>query len=324
VSVYFFYDAAEPVPFRYLTPTRQIGPLQPPYKTNMTARDYLEFAIEDLASDTPRGLVNALGNAKRAFHLAIDGLLHQYGLFVHFRRTNFPEKVRLIDAIGMIPTGIMANLNVERNLLEHEYAVPDKTRTKEAVDVTQLLLMAIETLVGATPHEVVVGWINPRKHVLLQLEPQAGEIRMFAITARGSYKKMNGVSCVTRCRSLTGDGFSPGVRVPKRPWKTIRLDRAHHAEWQPIIKELVNVQRRHSSRRSFIDHEHLTMGVTVTLPMSLPDGVSWHEVLDRALKSKEPLATPHDAPGDAKTLTEGAAGPDTDGPKRGPASGPTR
>jgi hypothetical protein len=54
----------------------------------MSPSAYLEFAIEDLAADTARGLINAFGNAKRAFHLAIDSLLNQYGLFTRFRKAN--------------------------------------------------------------------------------------------------------------------------------------------------------------------------------------------------------------------------------------------
>jgi hypothetical protein len=169
LAVYFFYDTSEPGSFSYLTPTRQVGPLPPPYETDMSPSAYLEFAIEDLAADTARGLINAFGNAKRAFHLAIDSLLNQYGLFTRFRKANFPEKVRLIDTVGMIPIGIMHNLNVERNLLEHEYAVPSKARVKEAVDVTKLLLLATEKLVEATPQEVVVGWRIPQDIFLCNL-----------------------------------------------------------------------------------------------------------------------------------------------------------
>ena len=69
MAVYFFYDTSELGPFSYLTPTRQVGPLPPPYESDMSPSAYLEFAIEDLAADTARGLINAFGNAKRAFHL---------------------------------------------------------------------------------------------------------------------------------------------------------------------------------------------------------------------------------------------------------------
>ena len=197
----------------------------------------------------------------------------------------------------------MTNLNVERNLLEHEYAVPPKTRVKEAVDVTKLLLLATEKLVEATPHEVVMGWRNPPKHLLMQLEPQVGELRLCHISAPGKYKKINGVSCISgHIRPFSGHGFSAGIKVVKNAWKTVSLDKAHQAEWEPIIKELVNVQRRQAYRHTFIDREHLTMTMSVTLPLALPEGVSWHQVLehqvlDRAFKDRESSTRGEDSSG---------------------------
>lgn len=285
MAVYFFYETTDPVPFSYLSPTRQVGPMPPPYESEMSPSDYLEFAIEDIATDTSRGIINSFGNAKRAFHLAIDSLLNQYGLFTRFRKSNFPEKARLIDAVGMIPIGIMHNLNVERNLLEHEYTVPSKARVNEAIDITKLLLLAMEKLVEATPQEAVIGWRTPSSHVLMQLEPHAAELRFFRITAPGKYKKSHGITHVTGVRTMSGE-LDNEVKVAKTPWKTIPLDRGHESEWQPIIKELVNAQRRSNSRNTFVDREHATMSLMVTLPLSLPDGVSWHELLERAFKEK--------------------------------------
>ena len=320
MGVYFFYETAEPVPFRYLTPTLQVGPLPPPYESDMSPSDYLEFAVEDLASDTARGLINSFSNAKRAFHLAIDSLLHQYGLFAKHRKSRFPEKLRLIDAIGMIPIEIMRNLNVERNLLEHEYAVPSKTRVKEAIDVTRLLLLATERLVEATPHEAVIGWRKPARHLLMQLEPQAGELRFFRIS--GQCRKLNGVSCISGpIRPFGGHGFSNGIKVAEKPWKTVPLDKAHLAEWQPIVRELVRAQRRQASRSTFVDHEHLTMTMSITLPFSLPEGTSWHEVLDKAIKEYNSSAASGDSSehkdlDDSASSSSGAATQhdDTDGP----------
>lgn len=287
MAVYFFYDSAEPLPFRYLTPTRMVGPLPPPYKSDMSPNTYLEFAIDDLASETSRGIINAFGNAKRAFHLAIDSLLHQYGLFIKYRKANFPEKAKIIDAIGMIPIGIMHNLNVERNLLEHEYTIPTKVRVKEAVDVTKLLLLATEKLVEATPHEVVIGWRNPAKHFLLQLEPQLGELKLFQISAPGNYKKNNGISYISgRIRSFSGGRFAEGIKVAQKAWKKISLDKSHQSEWQPIIKELVNVQRRRAARDTVIDGANLMMTIPITIPMSLPEGISWHQLLDQVFEER--------------------------------------
>src|ERR1039457_3825858 len=197
MAVYFLYLATEPVPFRYLTVARSVGRLPPPYRTKPLPTDYLEFAIADLAEGSPRGLVNAFGNAKRALHLDVDCLLQQYGLFGHFGHGNFPAKLEVLDEIALLPTTIIKNLNVERNLIEHEYDTPSRQRVAEAVDVVKLLLLATEKLLESTPHEVVVGWRTPCRHLILQLEPFKSEIRLYGITAKNRYSRIEGVNCIS-------------------------------------------------------------------------------------------------------------------------------
>jgi hypothetical protein len=253
----------------------------------MSPSAYVEFAIEDLASGGARGLINALGNVKRAIHLLIDALLNQYGLFVHFRTANFPAKLQLLDEIGLLPIGIMTNLNVERNLLEHEYTTPTKQRVTEAVDVSKLLLMATEKLLEATPHEVLVGWKTPKRHLLLRLEPQKGEIRFHAIRAPKHYKTMNRVSCIVGgIRQLTGDKLYPWIKIAKRPWRTMVLNKTQRDEWRPVIRQLVSVQRQSLSRKTFVAPGTASVTIPVTIPLALPDGLSWTELLDRALGEK--------------------------------------
>jgi hypothetical protein len=130
MAVYHFPDDPA-TPFSYLRVTRWLGPL-PPYETALSIADYLRFATDDVAEGTERGLVNAFGNVKRALHLTIDTVLHQYGLFAPARKLNFPDRLRLLDAIGVLPTGIVENLNVERNLIEHDYVAPERRRVVEA------------------------------------------------------------------------------------------------------------------------------------------------------------------------------------------------
>lgn len=287
MSLYFFYKDTEPVPFRYLSPTRMAGQLPPPYESTMTPNAYLEFAIADLAEGTTRGLVNAFGNAKRALHLAIDTLLHQYGLFTHFRKSNFPEKLRLLDSIGVLPITIMENLNVERNLLEHEYATPPDKRVAEAVDVTRLLLLATEKLLEATPYEAVVGWKNPKHHLILQLEPKQGVLNLFVLRAKGQFGIINGVSCFRgNLRTFTDGVLYPGIHISKKPWRVIKLNKAEMNEWKPIIAELVNVQRRQRSRETIIDKASGTVTTSITFPLPAIDGMSWAEIMDKFLKER--------------------------------------
>jgi hypothetical protein len=121
----------------------------------------------------------------------------------------------------------------------------------------------------------------------VQLEPQTGELNFFQISAPGKYKRSNGVTYVAGpIRSFRGHGFSEGIKIAKNSWKTVPLDKGHETEWQPIIKELVNVQRRQNSRNTFVDREHLTMTMSVTLPLSLPECISWHQLLDRAFEDR--------------------------------------
>ena len=183
MSVYFFYEPSDSTPFYYLTPTRMVGQLPPPYDTTMSPNGYLEFAIDDFDGESKRGLVNAFGNVKRALHFAVDILLQQYGLFKHFRKSNFPAKLRLLDEIGVLPINVMKNLNVERNLVEHEYDAPPRSRVAEAIDIVKLLLLASEKLLEATPHEAIVGWRNPRRHTVVQLEPFEGVLNLFTLQA---------------------------------------------------------------------------------------------------------------------------------------------
>lgn len=287
MSVYFFYDVNDSAPFYYLTPTRMAGQLPPPYDTSMSPNDYLEFAIADFREDSQRGLLNAFGNVKRALHFSTDILLQQYGLFKHFGRTNFPGKLRLLDEVGILPINIMENLNVERNLIEHQYEMPPKQRVAEAIDVVKLLLLASEKLLESTPHEAVIGWRKPRRHAVLQLEPFHGLVNIFTLRAPGKYRTLNGVTCFAGpLRNFGGGKLARGITMPKTPWKVLTLNRNTMSGWKPIIAELVNIQRMHHSRRTHVDkgQGQVTISVTVPLP-DLPQR-SWADLLDEFLDKK--------------------------------------
>lgn len=81
--------------------------------------------------------------------------------------------------------------------------------------------------------------------------------------------------------------MSPGIKVAKTPWSILRLDKAHKDEWRPILKELVSLQRRSISRNTFTAHGSASSSVTVTVPVSLPSGLSWNDLLDKVLSKRE-------------------------------------
>jgi hypothetical protein len=287
MPVCYFYDSTKPVPFNYLTPSRMVGELPPPYDTTMSPNVYLEFAIADYAEGSQRGLVNAFGNAKRALHFTIDILLNQYGLFHHFGKSNFPTKLQLSDDIGILPITIMKNLNVERNLIEHEYDTPPENRVAEAIDVVKLLLLATEKLLERTPHEVVVGWKNPKRHILIQLEPISGELRLFTLQAKGRYRKSHGISHFPGpLRNFSEGKLLPGIKIPKSPWRIINLNKAQTNEWKPILAELINVQRKRTMFESIMNVETAEVTIPVTIPLPTLTKKPLPQILDEMIEKR--------------------------------------
>lgn len=101
--------------------------------------------------------------------------------FITIRKSNFPTKLELLDSVGILPTTIVRNLNVERNLLEHEYIVPTVDRVQEALDIAQLIYMASDAFLSHTVVEAVVGQITDPRHVVLRVEPRLGELHFFEL-----------------------------------------------------------------------------------------------------------------------------------------------
>jgi len=215
MSTYYFYDSSEGLPFTYQTVTRFISRLPHPCEPSSSPESYLEYAIRDYSEGSERGLINAFSNVKRSFRLMVDILMHQYGVYTHFRKSRFPKKLELLSSIDLLPIGILRNLNVERNLVEHEYTVPARHRVDEAIGVVKLLLLAARSLLHRTPCESVVGWRTPKRHALMQLEPHEGRLHIFGITAPGHYSRLNGINVIRRLRTMDSRLVS-GIRIASK------------------------------------------------------------------------------------------------------------
>jgi hypothetical protein len=100
-----------------------------PLSSEFSAEQYLEYAQKDFQAGQERGLVNALGNAKRALHLTIDTLPHDYGLLARNKRCDFGQKLRMLDACDLISLSIFRKLNVERNMMGTNTESPARRRS---------------------------------------------------------------------------------------------------------------------------------------------------------------------------------------------------
>jgi hypothetical protein len=113
-------------------------------------RDFLTFAEFDLASEYDHHLINSLSNTKRAIECQLDCLLYGFGLFERSKNQhwNFPNKVECMNNIGIISPRILQKINKKRNLLEHEYVLPQKEETEDALDVANLFVAYTERYVS--------------------------------------------------------------------------------------------------------------------------------------------------------------------------------
>ena len=107
---------------------------------DLKAEDFLSFAEEDVKGDKDKDIINALSNAKRAIENRMDHLLYAFGYPILEEHWNFPEKIDMLNNLGIIAPRILRKINTIRNLLEHEYKLPNKAEVEDAIDVAILFL----------------------------------------------------------------------------------------------------------------------------------------------------------------------------------------
>jgi hypothetical protein len=133
------------------------------YPWEITPRQYLEYARQELEAITPRSLINAIGHAKRAIHAHVDFLLHNCGRCL--RDTNFPDKLRLLKDLGIIAPNLLTKYNKLRNLLEHEYVSPSEGDALELMDVAELFLEATRCYTKPLPSGIALVGPGDANHV---------------------------------------------------------------------------------------------------------------------------------------------------------------
>jgi hypothetical protein len=229
---------------------------------DVTADEFLQYATEDLSTATSRGAINALGNAKRALHLTIDSLLNAYGLLAKNRRVSFPDRLRLLDAAGLFSLSILNTLNVERNVMEHEYKIPTNARVQEVVDVTRLLLLATQRMRENVVYECLAGWRANNIHGVVQLNPNQGYLSFFKVTGENVViveSPEPPTAALLPIRTSKG-GLIPGVGIDTSPVWSVKLALSNMDEWPPLL-------------RPIIDQSELRFGTRFTEPVIYEDTV---------------------------------------------------
>jgi hypothetical protein len=128
-------------------------------KKEIYPSSYLDYAKEDISEGiSRRTLVNALSNAKRAFHFQVDIICTTFGWEKHkaSKKTSFPAKLEYLSKCGIISPNILLKLNRTRNLVEHEYTAPTEEELRDYIDIVELFLMATKGLLDSFPESLTL------------------------------------------------------------------------------------------------------------------------------------------------------------------------
>ena len=239
--VSIFTDPSEP--YTYLMDSASLSGL-PLADIDVSAEEYLQFAVDDLASDTKQGFINGIGNVKRALHLMIDSLLNAYGLWARNKRLGFPDKLKLLEHAGLFSLSILQTLNLERNVIEHEYRVPTKGRVQEMIDVGRLMLLVTQRMAEYIPNECRAGWRDGEIQGIVQLNPSAGLLSFFRVTGPVTTTEYEGqqVTMLKNMRELNGT-LSPGVEIASDAMWEHKLGFRNMGEWAPFLRPIVEFEQ---------------------------------------------------------------------------------
>lgn len=118
---------------------------------------YLEYARQDFdEQDGGRALINAVGNAKRAFHLQTETLCDALGWKVAYknRQLGFDKRLEYLSKCGVLSPRILFRLNKTRNRVEHEYIVPTTEQVEDYLDIVELFIFAVGQILDRFPYEI--------------------------------------------------------------------------------------------------------------------------------------------------------------------------
>lgn len=136
------------------------------------AEEFLGYAKEDSKGKDLKSRINALGNTKRAIECRIDTLLYNYCLHKKSEKEGwpFPQKIGVLQELGMVAPNILKKINKKRNELEHQYIKPTEEDVNDAIDVAELFL-------SATDERAIINYDAPNEF-RIELQHKEGFVKL--------------------------------------------------------------------------------------------------------------------------------------------------
>ena len=147
----------------------------------LKAEDFIGYAEIDIKENSERDIVNALSNIKRAIENRMDSILFAFKYEELAKDWNFPQKMERLNKLSLIAPRILRKINSIRNLLEHEYQIPQKEEVEEAYDVSVLFLaytknfikrhiIQYEYYLDKGSSRTFVRWEFKKKHAEIEID----------------------------------------------------------------------------------------------------------------------------------------------------------
>ena len=150
------------------------------YSADVWPSTYLEFARNDLIEGNEnRQFVNAVTNAKRAFHYQIESLSDAFAIKKYQRnKLNIHHRLDFLQKCGVISPNILKKLNRTRNLVEHEYYIPTEDEAQDYVDIVELFLHATKVICDIFPTSMGLEILKDEQYDKSKNLPEELEIRI--------------------------------------------------------------------------------------------------------------------------------------------------
>jgi len=115
----------------------------------LTARDYLQFAENELLGTSPQSRINCVSHLKRAAECQMDTFLHVCNLHAIVQRANlgFDAKLNFLHDIALFSSRSLARFNNIRNRIEHEYHNPQLADLEVFYDLVQAFVSVVESAI---------------------------------------------------------------------------------------------------------------------------------------------------------------------------------
>ncbi|MCG9885677.1 MAG: hypothetical protein MH825_08890 [Cyanobacteria bacterium] len=124
------------------------------------ARDYLQYAKEEINRGADINLINCIGNLKRALDCQVDSYLHTFNLLdlVRGKNLGIDKKLEFLSKVGIFSSRSLSRFNTIRNKIEHEYKAPHI----EDIDVYFDLISAFTSILERETliHSELEGFFN--------------------------------------------------------------------------------------------------------------------------------------------------------------------